>query len=172
MMGEVLVPALILFVGVFALLRKTDIFSALTDGAKDGLKTVYSILPPMIALFSGIYMLRASGALEAFARLLSPVFALFCIPPETGAILFLRPFSGSGALSIGTEIMQAHGPDSFIGRCAAVMLGSTETTFYVIGVYFGALGIKKSRHAIPSALVADFTAFVTTAISVRLFFGA
>ena len=172
MMGDVLVPALILFVGAFALFRKVDIFSALTDGAKGGLKTVYSILPPMVALFSGIYMLRASGALLAFAQALSPVFELFGIPPETAAILFLRPFSGSGALSVGTEIMQTHGVDSFIGRCAAVMLGSTETTLYVIGVYFGALGIKKSRHAIPSALVADATAFVAAAISVRLFFGA
>lgn len=170
MIGAIMVPALILCVGVFALYRKTDIFSALTDGARDGLKTVYSILPPLVALLSGIYMLRASGALEALANLLAPLFELLGIPAETASILFLRPFSGSGALAVGTELMQTHGTESFIGRCAAVMLGSTETTFYVIAVYFGAVGIKKTRHAIPSALAADLTAFIVAAMTVRLFF--
>lgn len=170
MIGSILVPLLILCVAVFALYKKVEIFSALTDGAKDGLRTVYSILPPLVALFSGIYMLRASGALEAMAGLLSPVLELLGIPAETASILFLRPFSGSGALAVGTELMQSFGAESFVGRCAAVMLGSTETTFYVIGIYFGSLGIKKTRHAIPSALAADLTAFVVSALCVRVFF--
>lgn len=170
MIGSLFVPLLILCVAVYALYKKVDIFPALTDGAKEGLKTVYSILPPLIALFSGIYMLRASGVLDALSGLLAPVFNLIGIPPETASILFLRPFSGSGALSVGSELIQSFGPDSFIGRCAAVMLGSTETTFYVIGIYFGALGIKKTRHAIPSALVADLTAFIVSALCVRLYF--
>ena len=93
------------------------------------------------------------------------------IPPETAPLLLIRPVSGSGALAVGSELMSAYGPDSYIGRVAAVMLGSTETTFYTIAVYFGAAGIIRTRHTIPAALTADLTGFVVSALTVRLFFG-
>ncbi len=164
------VPAIIAFVAVYALSRKVDVFDALKVGAMDGLHIVIKILPALVALLTGVYMLRASGALDAVSALFKPLFDLVGIPPETASMIFIRPVSGSGALAVGSELIREYGPDSMIGRTAAVMLGSTETTFYVIAVYFGAAGIKKTRYAIPAALSADFTSFLVASLTVRLFF--
>ena len=169
-MTALIVPALLVAVAAWCVYKKVDLFSAMTAGAKDGWQVVKSILPSLVVLLTVVYMLRASGALEALAKLCAPLFSLLGIPAETAALIFLRPVSGSGALAVGSEIMSRFGPDSDLGRCAAVMLGSTETTFYVIAVYFGALGIKKTRHAVPAALAADLVGFITAALTVRLFF--
>ena len=112
-----------------------------------------------------------SHALALLTELLAPVLEKLGIPPEAAALLLIRPVSGSGALAVGSELMAAHGPDSYIGRCAAVMLGCTETTFYTIAVYFGAAGIRRTRYTIPAALTADLAGFMAAAWSVRLFFG-
>ena len=104
------------------------------------------------------------------SRLLSPVFSFFGIPPETALLVLIRPISGSAALAVGAELMAQYGVDSMVGRTAAVMLGSTETTFYTISVYFGAVGIKKTRYAIPAALIADLTGFVMASLTARWFF--
>ena len=166
------VPALLAGVGLYGALTGTDVFSALTAGALDGLRTVVRIFPALVALLAAVSILRASGALDALTRLCAPVLAWLGIPPETAALLLIRPVSGSGALAVGSELMAAHGPDSYIGRCAAVMLGCTETTFYTIAVYFGAAGIRRTRYTIPAALTADLAGFMAAAWSVRLFFGA
>jgi len=158
-------------VGIWALWQRVDVFDALTHGAAEGLKTVGRIFPALAALITAVSMLRASGALEAITGLCAPLLTLLGIPPETAALLFLRPFSGSGALAASSEIISRYGADSLIGRTAAVMLGSTETTFYVIAVYFGAAGIRKSRHAVPAALCADLAGFITAAAAVRWFWG-
>lgn len=168
---SLIVPAVIGSVAVFAMARRVDVFDALTSGAMDGLKVMLKILPALIALLTGVYMLRASGALDALTGLCRPFFALFGIPPETAALFIIRPISGSGALALGSEIIGQYGPDSLIGRTAAVMLGATETTFYVIAVYFGAANIKRTRYAIPAALCADLTGFVAASLSVRLMYG-
>ena len=168
-MTALIVPVLLAASGIIALSRRVDVFDALTQGARDGLRVVVGILPPLIALMSAISMLRASGALGALAELLSPVFGALGIPPETAPLMLIRPLSGSGALAAGAETIAAAGPDSFAGRCAAVMLGSTETTFYVIAVYFGAADAKKTRRAIPAALTADLVGFIMAAVTVRLF---
>ena len=170
-LGELAVPIIIAFVMVYSLKRGTDVFGGMTEGAKDGLKTVIGILPALITLLPCIYMLRASGAVDALCSLLSPALIKLGIPVETVPLMLLRPLSGSGALAVGSDIIKKSGADSFVGRCAAVMLGSTETTFYVIAVYFGAAGIKNSRHAIPSALIADLTGFLAATFFVRLFWG-
>ena len=120
---------------------------------------------------TAVYMLRASGAMELLGQALSPLLLRLGIPPETAALLFIRPVSGSGALAIGSELMSTYGPDSYIGRVVAVMLGSTETTFYTIAVYFGSAGIHRTRHTIPAAITADLTGFIVSALAVRLFFG-
>lgn len=169
--GSLLIPLIVCFVPVYAMFRGTDVFDSMTRGAKDGLKTVLNILPALIALLPGIYMLRASGALDALAAVLRPLLSRIGIPSETVPLMLLRPLSGSGALAVGSDIISQSGPDSFLGRCASVMLGSTETTFYVIAVYFGAAGIKKSRHAVPAALIADFVGFFCSALFTRLLFG-
>ena len=168
---SLMVPGIIGAVAVFALMRKVDVFDAMTSGAADGLKVMLKILPALVALLTAVYMLRASGALDALTRLCAPLLSALGIPPETAALFLIRPISGSGALAVGSELIGAYGPDSIVGRTAAVMLGSTETTFYVIAVYFGAVGIKKTRYAIPAALCADMTGFLVASLAVRLMYG-
>lgn len=168
--SDYLIPVLLAGAALYALCRRVDVFSALTTGAGEGLSVVLRILPPLVALLTAVYMLRASGALELLTELLTPVLTFLGIPPETVGLLLIRPVSGSGALAVGSDIMQTHGPDSTIGRTAAVMLGSTETTFYTVAVYYGAAGIRRTRHTIPAALAADITGFLAAAWTVRWMF--
>ncbi len=169
-MMALFIPLLLAFTGAWGIYKQVDLFHALTTGAREGLKTAADILPSLVVLLTAVTMLRASGALEAMAGVCAPVFSLLGIPAETAPLVFLRPFTGSGALAVGSELMERFGPDSYPGRCAAVMLGSTETTFYVTTIYFSACGIKKSRYAIPAALCADLAGFAASALAVRLFF--
>ena len=111
------------------------------------------------------------GALDGLTHLLAPLLTALGVPPETAPLLVIRPLSGSGALAAGSDLMRQYGTDSYIGRCAAVMLGCTETTFYTVAVYFGAAGIRKTRYTVPAALTADAAAFLSAALAVRLFFG-
>ena len=168
--SDYLVPLLLAGAALYALYRRVDVFSALTTGAGEGLSVVVRILPPLVALLTAVYMLRASGALELLTQVLTPVLTKVGIPPETVGLLLIRPVSGSGALAVGSEIMQTYGPDSAVGRTAAVMLGSTETTFYTVAVYYGAAGIHRTRHTIPAALAADITGFLAAAWTVRWMF--
>ena len=169
-MIDYLVPAILFFTCALALHKKENAYDLLLQGASDGLKLLYSILPTLILLLTAVYMLRASGAVELLSGLLSPVFRLFGIPPETALLVLIRPISGSAALAVGADLMVQHGVDSRIGRTAAIMLGSTETTFYTISVYFGAAGIKKTRYTIPAALIADFTGFFMASWTEKLLF--
>ncbi len=166
-----IVPILLSGTALFALTRKADVYSALTTGAGEGLSVMVKIFPALVALLSAVYMFRASGAMDFLTQLVAPLLDKLGIPPETAAILLIRPISGSGALAVGSELMAQYGPDSYIGRTAAVMLGCTETTFYTIAVYFGAAGIHRTRYTIPAALTADLAGFITAALAVRLFFG-
>lgn len=170
--SSLLIPLLLAGVALCGLCRKTDIYGALTAGAKEGLQVLLRIFPALVALLTAVAMFRASGALDWLTALCAPVLTRLGIPPELTALMLLRPVSGGGALAVGSELIRTFGPDSKIGRTAAVMLGSTETTFYTIAVYFGAAGIHKTRHTIPAALVADLTGFFASAMAVRLFFGA
>ena len=166
-----LVPLLLALTALFGAGRQVDVYGQLTRGAEEGLRILLRILPALVGLMTAVYMLRASGAMDLLGRLLAPALEALGIPPETAALLLIRPVSGSGALAIGSELMAAHGPDSYHGRVAAVMLGSTETTFYTIAVYFGSAGIRRTRYAIPAALAADLAGFIAAAFAVRLFFG-
>ena len=158
-------------VGLYALGRGVDVFSALTDGMRDGLKTLLRIFPSLLALLPAIAMVRASGLLDAVTGLLSPVLAVLGIPEQLAPLLLLRPLSGSGALAAATDLIGQYGADSLLGRTAAVMLGSTETTFYVLAVYFGAADIQKGRRILPAAHLADLVGFVMAAQTVRCFWG-
>ena len=169
-MTDYVVPVILLFASAFALHKKENAYDIMLRGASDGLKLLASILPSLILLLTAVYMLRASGAMVLLSRLLSPAFSLFGIPPETAMLVLIRPISGSAALAVGAELMAQHGVDSQIGRTVAVMLGSTETTFYTISVYFGAAGIRKTRYTVPAALFADFVGFFMASLTVRLFF--
>lgn len=168
---DMILPVLIALIALYGIYKRVDVYDGVVHGAADGLGVLYRIAPPLIALLSAVAMLRASGALELAAKALSPVLTAVGIPPETVALLLVRPVSGSAALGVGADIISAYGPDSTVGRVAAVMLGSTETTFYTVAVYFGAAKISRTRYAIPAALCADLAGFIAAALSVRLFFG-
>ena len=167
-MLELLLPLWMLGVSLYALAKKQDLYSALLRGGKEGLKLVFSIAPALVVLLTAVHMLRASGAIDLLTRWLSPLCKAVGIPAETLPLMLIRPFSGSAALAVGADLMQTYGVSSPIGRCAAVMLGSSETTFYTVSVYFGAVGIRKTRYAIPAALVADLTGFLAAALTARL----
>lgn len=169
-MMDYLIPLLLFFSAALALGRKENAYDLLLQGASEGLRLIVSILPALILLLTAVYMLRASGAAEMLSRLLAPLFSLFGIPPETALLVLIRPISGSAALAVGAELMGQYGVDSQIGRTVAVMLGSTETTFYTISVYFGAAGIRKTRYTVPAALFADFVGFFMASVTVRMFF--
>ena len=169
-LSELVVPVLLCFTACYALGKRVDVYTALTRGAEEGLNVLVHILPSLIALLTAVYMFRASGAMEYLGALLAPALERVGIPPEVAPLLFIRPISGSGALAVGSELMATYGPDSYIGRVAAVMLGSSETTFYTIAVYFGSVGVSRTRYAIPAALCADLTGFLAAAWAVRLCF--
>ena len=167
---DYLVPALLLVPAVMALRKGENAYSLLIQGAGEGLKVMGSILPALVVLLTAVEMLRSSGAAELLSSLLSPVFSLFGIPPETALLVLIRPISGSAALAVGADLMARYGADSLIGRTAAVMLGSTETTFYTVSVYFGSAGVRKTRYTIPAALFADLVGFCMASWTVRLFY--
>ena len=169
-MTDYLVPLLLLGICLASLRRKENAYEALLQGGAEGLKILVTILPALVLLLTAVSMLRASGAIELLSHFLGPVFRFFGIPPETAILVLIRPISGSAALAVGAQLMAQYGPDSLIGRTAAVMLGSTETTFYTISVYFSAAGIQKTRYAIPAALVADFVGFFMASLTVRLLY--
>lgn len=167
-MTGLLIPALLFGVSALALGRRVDVYAALCDGGREGLKLVGRILPALVLLLTAVELLRASGALEALTRLLAPAAVWLGIPAETLPLLLVRPLSGSAALAVGADLMAFYGPDSLIGRTAAIMLGSTETTFYTVSVYFSAAGIRKSRYAVSAALAADLTGFAAAALFARI----
>ena len=169
-MSDYIVPGILLAAAALTLRKHTDPYSLMLQGAGEGLKMAGHILPALVALLTAVHMLRASGAMEIIGRMCTPLFTRLGIPPETAMLVLIRPISGSAALAVGAELMAQYGVDSPVGRTAAVMLGSTETTFYTISVYFGAAGIKKTRYCIPAALFADFVGFFMASLTARLFF--
>lgn len=169
--SSLVLPLLLTAVAVCGVGRRVDVYAALTRGAGDGLTVLLRIIPALVGLLTAVSMFRASGAMEWLSDLCAPVLELLGIPPETAPLLLVRPVSGSGALAVAGDLIAVHGPDSYVGRVASVMLGSTETTFYTIAVYFGAAGIHRTRHTIPAALTADFVGFAASALAVRIFFG-
>lgn len=168
-MIDYIIPCLLLAASLLALRKKENSYDLLLSGASDGLKLLVTLIPSLVLLMTAVTTLRASGAMEAICAFLSPAFRVVGIPPETAMLVLIRPISGSAALAVGADIMAQYGVDSSIGRTAAVMLGSTETTFYAISIYFGAAGIKKTRYALPAALFADFVGFFMAALTVKLF---
>lgn len=168
-MADYILPLLLFLASAAALYRKENSYDLLLEGAGQGMKMVVSLLPALILLLVAVQMLRASGAMEMLTRFLAPVLVALGIPRETAMLVLVRPISGSAALAIAGELMAVYGPDSQVGRTAAVMLGSTETTFYVISVYFASAGVKRTRYAIPAALCADLTGFFAAAWFARWF---
>ena len=162
-----IIPLLLFCAAALTHAQGTDVMQALFRGAEKGVSVILRLLPILCGLLCAVYMLRASGAFDWLGEILSPALSLLGIPPEVTPLILLRPFSGSGALAAGTEIMQSAGPDSVAGRMVAVMLASSETTLYTASVYFGAAKITKTRYTLWAAFAAELTAFVLSAVLVR-----
>lgn len=169
-MIDYIVPGLLFAVCTVALRKRENAYDLMLTGAAEGLRLLLSLVPALVLLLTAVTMLRQSGAIEILSQWFAPVFSFFGIPPETAILVLIRPISGSAALAVGADIMARYGVDSEIGRTAAIMLGSTETTFYTVSVYFGAAGIRKTRYTVPAALIADFTGFFMASLTARLFF--
>lgn len=165
---DLLIPSIILVILFYGLVHKLNIFDSFIEGASQGLKTTADILPALICLMTCIGMFKASGGIDMLSELFSPITEFFGFPKECTSLIFVRPLSGSGALAVYSDIIAQYGPDSFIGRVASTVMGSSETTFYTLAVYFGAVKIKNTRHALPSALAADMTAWIAAGAAVRL----
>ncbi len=164
------IPVVVCLILAFGIFKRVPLFETFIAGAKEGFSSSLSILPSLVGLMMAVTMLSASGALELFTQWIAPVAGFLGFPAQALPLALLRPISGSGSTAVLTEIFENHGPDSFVGRVSSVMMGSTETTFYAIAVYFGSVGIKKTRHAISAALMADATGYIMSVLAVHLFF--
>ncbi|WP_133128377.1 spore maturation protein [Legionella nagasakiensis] len=162
--------AFIVGIPLYGAVKKINVFDAFINGAKQGFETSVSIIPYLIAMMVAIGMLRASGFFELLYHLLAPLLTAIGMPAELLPLALIRPFSGSAATGVMAELIHEHGGDSFIAKAAATMMGSTETTFYVIAVYFGAVGIRRTRHAIPAGLLADLAGVIATVVICRYLF--
>ncbi|MBQ7937126.1 MAG: spore maturation protein [Oscillospiraceae bacterium] len=164
-----IVPAAVIFIVGFGIFKKTDVFAVFTEGAKQGLKTAVSVLPALCFLMTAVGMLRESGAVEIFSEMVFPLFEKLGFPKEVLPLALLRPFSGSGALGYYEELCRELEIGSFAEKVASVLMGGSETTFYTVAVYYGAVGIKNGRNTVPAALMADIAAAILSVFAVNLF---
>lgn len=165
------IPAILLAIPLLGYLRRVNVYEAFVDGAGEGFQTAIRIMPFLVAMMVSINVFRASGAMEAFVNLLAPVLNLLGVPADLVPLAIMRPLSGTGALGLATEIINTFGPDSLCGRIASTVLGSTDTTFYVLTVYFGAVGIRKPRYSVFVGLLGDLTGFFMSIYICRKIFG-
>lgn len=166
-----LIPCFILIVLITATWKKVPTYETFVEGGKEGIKMAFNLLPFLVGMIVSISILRSSGALEAFVGLISPLLVYIGIPPDVVPLALVRPISGTAALGMTTELIDTHGPDSFIGRLASTMQGSTDTTLYILTVYFGAVGIKKMGDALKVGLLADLVGIIASVIIVTIVFG-
>lgn len=169
-MFELLIPLFLLFLSAYAIRKRCNVYSLMVDGVQDGFRVLLTVAPSLIILLASVKMLRASGFFDVMSTALSPIFTKIGISPELLPLMLIRPVSGSAALAVAAELMKTHGADSSIGRTAAIMLGSTETTFYTISVYFGAAKVRCPRYAAAAAVCSDLVGFACAIFFEKLFF--
>ena len=165
------IPVIMLVFALFVTASKKDLHSEFIKGVRRGFITAVELTPSMLVLMASIYMLNASGALEAASRILSPVLSFLGVPSELIPLILIRPISGSAATAVVSDILSTHGADSFAGRCASVLAGCTDTILYTVSVYFGAAQLKNTRHAIPAAFIPQTFAIFISCLAVRIYFG-
>lgn len=166
-LSNVMFLAFIVGIPLYAALKKINVFDAFIVGAKQGFETSVSLIPYLIAMMVAIGMLRASGFFGLMDQLLAPFMSAIGMPPEVLPLALIRPFSGSASTGVMAELIHNYGGDSLIAKMSATMMGSTETTFYVIAVYFGSVGIRRTRHAIPAGLLADLAGVIASVLICR-----
>lgn len=164
------IPSIILFIVGYGAIKKVKIYEVFIEGAKEGFNIGVRIIPFLVAMLVAIGVFRASGAMDILSLILSPITDLVGMPAETLPMALMRPLSGSGALGVMSEIINTHGADSLIGRMVSVMMGSGETTFYVLAVYFGSVNVTKTRHAVPAGVIADVAGILASVWITQLIF--
>ncbi|MFS1512302.1 spore maturation protein [Chengkuizengella sp. SCS-71B] len=165
------IPVIIVFISLYAFFKKVPVYESFIDGAKDGFDTAIKIIPHLVGMMVAISVFRASGAMDFLLGFLHPVLNFIGVPSEVFPLAILRPITGAGSLAFTTDLIQEYGPDSMIGRIASTVQGSTDTTLYVLTVYFGAVGIRKSRYALKVGLISDMVGFAAAIIICMLVFG-
>jgi len=165
------IPLMLVGFPLYGLYKRVPVYESFVEGAKEGFQVAVRIIPYLVAILFAVAMFRASGAMDALARFLSPILGPLGFPAEVLPMAIIRPLTGSGSAAIVVDMINRYGEDSIYVKMASVMFGSTETTFYVIAVYFGAINIRKTRHAVPVGLTADISAMLFAVWSVRLLFG-
>ena len=165
-----IIPLLFISIPVIGYIRGVKVYETFVEGAKEGFNVAIKIIPYLVAILSAIGIFRASGAMKIFTNIFSPITNLIGMPSEVFPLAIIRPMSGSGSIGLATELMKTHGPDSFIGELSSVMVGCTETTFYVLAVYFGYVGVKKARHAVAAGLIADAAGVLAALFICKLLF--
>ena len=168
---QMIMPAFAAVIVIFALVRRVPVFDCFIQGARDGFLTLYQIAPSLLGLMFAVGLLRSSGAIEVICGLLAPAARAIGFPVEVVPMALLRPVSGGGSSALLISVFEDYGPDSFAGRVASILAGSSETTFYAVTMYFGCIGVKKIRHTLVAAVAADLTAMLLSAAFARLFFG-
>lgn len=166
--GSYILPLMVVGIVIFGLIKKVKVFDCFMKGAKKGLITVYELLPSITGLVLAVTMLKESGAMDILSSFLSPITSFFGVPDEITPMALLSPISGGGSLTLFESVLKTHGPDSFIGQVASVVMGSTDTTLYAVTVYYSAVGIKNTRHTLMAGLTADFMSLVLSALFVRM----
>ncbi len=165
------IPIILLLIVGFGVVKRVKVYEVFVDGAKEGFNVAVRIIPYLVAILVAIAVFRSSGAMDWLIMGLSPVLKPLGVPPEVLPMMFVRPLSGSGALGVMSEGLKTYGPDSLIGNMLSTMMGSTETTFYVLAVYFGSVAVRKTRHAVPAALLGDFAGLCMAIFLSNLVFG-
>lgn len=166
-----IIPIFLLLILTIGFVKKVKVYDCFVEGAKDGVNTALKVFPYLLTMLVAIGIFRASGALDYLLKILGPVFKLIGVPKEVLPLALLRPLSGSGGLAILTDILENYHPDSFVGRVASTMMGSAETIFYTLAIYFGSIGIRDFRHTLPAALIADFSALIASVVICSWVFG-
>lgn len=156
------IPVLLVFIPLYSAFRKVPVYESFVEGAKDGFQTAVSIIPSLVGMMVAISVFRASGAMDMLVGAIKPLLDLAGIPGEVLPLAILRPITGAGSLAFTTDLMKQFGPDSLIGRIASTVQGSTDTTLYVITVYFGAVGIRKAGYALKVGLISDAIGFLAS----------
>ncbi len=170
-LAAVIIPLIVIAIPIYGMCRRVSVYESFVEGAKEGFKVGVMIIPYLVAIFVAINMFRASGAMGAMEDFLRPVLTAIGFPPEVLPMAIIRPLTGGGSAGVVADLVQEHGTESIITQMAATMFGSTETTFYILAVYFGAVNIKKTRHALPAGLIADIVAIFLSVYIVRLLLG-
>jgi len=170
-LSDFAIPTIFIVILVVAVLQRVKAYDLFVEGAKEGIETIIRIMPSLVGLLVAVGVFKASGALDVLIYILRPIIDLLGMPPQVAPLALLRPISGSASFAFVTEIIKAFGPDTYEGRVAAIMMGSTETIFYTLAVYYGAVGIKNIRYTLVAALMADIISVIASLWACRFIFG-